>query len=111
MGRPKLPYNRQYHEQKGNARRRGIPFEFTYESWLAWWGDDIASRGKGFDKLVMARTGDTGSYHPDNVVKMLNQDNVSQGNQNKIISDEYRKKLSIASYKRWGTFKEEQLCS
>ena len=113
MGRPKLdkPYCNQYWAQKQNARRRGIDFEFTYDTWISWWGDDIALRGKGRDKLVMARKGDTGSYHPDNVVKMLNQDNVSQGNQNKIISDEYRKKLSIASYKRWGTFKEEQLCS
>ena len=109
MGRPMLPYNRQYHEQKGNARRRGIEFNFTYQEWLDWWGDDIEQRGKGFNKLVMARKNDQGAYHPDNVVKMLNQENVRDGNLNKVITDEYREKLSIASYKRWGTYKEEQV--
>ena len=111
MGRPKLdqPYVTQYWAQKQNARRRGIEFDFTYADWISWWGNDIVSRGRGTDKLVMARKGDTGSYCADNVVKMINQDNVSQGNQNKIFSDDYRKKLSIASYKRWGTYKEEQI--
>jgi hypothetical protein len=54
----------------------------------------------------MARLGDSGPYHPDNVVKMLNQDNVRDGNKNKLITDEYREKLSIASYNRWAREKE-----
>jgi len=106
MGRPKIPYSKEYHTQKQNARRRNIPFEFAYQEWVDWWGEDIVLRGKGKDKLVMARNNDCGAYSPDNVTKMLNQDNVRDGNKNKVITDEYRKKLSIASYKRWATIKE-----
>ncbi len=111
MGRPKKPYCAQYSAQKQNARSRGIPFEFTYDSWLAWWGDDIINRGKGIDKLVMARNNDTGSYHPNNVVKMLNQENVRQGNIGRIFSEDTCQKLSIASYKRWEKEKETEICS
>ena len=93
-------------QQKQNARRRGIPFEFTYKEWIDWWGEDIILRGKGKDKLVMARNNDSGAYHPNNVTKLLGQYNVSEGNKNKVITDEYRKKLSVASYKRWATIKE-----
>ena len=107
MGRPKIPYSREFSDQKQNARRRGIDFNFTYESWIDWWGDDIQQRGKGADKLVMARKDDIGAYHPDNVIKLTGQDNVRDGNKNKIITEDYRKKLSIASYKRWGTYKQE----
>lgn len=101
MGRPKKPYCQQYGQQKQNARRRGIPFEFTYDTWIEWWGDDIINRGKGKDKLVMARNNDCGAYHPDNVIKMLNQDNVRDGNIGKIVGHETRQKLAAISYKRW----------
>ena len=96
MGRPKLnqPYVEKYRQQKQNARRRGISFEFTYQEWLDWWGEDIVLRGKGKDKLVMARNNDCGAYSPDNVKKMLNQDNVSDGNKGKIVSVSTRDKLS-----------------
>ena len=108
MGRPTKPYCKHYSAQKQNARRRGIPFEFTYDTWIEWWGNDINLRGKGAEKLVMARNEDQGPYHPNNVYKDTNSNNVSLGNKNKIFSKEYREKLSIASYKRWGTYKEEQ---
>jgi hypothetical protein len=107
MGRPKIPYSSEFRAQKQNARRRGISFEFTYDTWIDWWGLDIEQRGKGAEKLVMARKEDQGSYHPDNVYKDTGSNNVSLGNKNKIITDDYREKLSIASFKRWGTYKEE----
>ena len=107
MGRPKIPYCKEFGAQKQNARRRNIPFEFTYQTWIDWWGDDIQQRGKGADKLVMARKNDQGAYHPDNVIKLFGKENVRDGNLNKVFTDEYRQKLSIASYKRWGTYKEE----
>ena len=89
MGRRKLdqPYVERYWQQKQNAKRRGINFEFTYAEWIEWWGADITSRGKGKDCLVMARIGDEGPYSPSNTIKMLNQDNVSEGNKGKTISD------------------------
>lgn len=104
MGRHKLadtPYRMKFDNQRQNAKRRGIPFNFTYETWREWWGDDIVNRDKGKDKLVMARKNDIGPYDPDNVVKMLNQDNVREGNIGKIVGEETRQKLAAISYKRW----------
>jgi hypothetical protein len=61
-----------YRVQKGNARDRGIKFEFTYAEWVAWWeeqlGPDWAKlRGCKKHQYVMARRGDKGPYHPTNV--------------------------------------------
>jgi hypothetical protein len=58
-----------YLAQKANAKKRGISWEFTLDSWIAFWGDDIDKRGRGHDKLCMQRFGDVGPYHPDNVKK------------------------------------------
>lgn len=58
-----------YANQKSNAKRRGIGWEFTFESWLDFWGEDIGRRGAGHDKLCMQRMHDQGPYHPDNVTK------------------------------------------
>lgn len=60
---------RKYNAQKSNAAKRGIEWQFTFESWIAFWGDDIAKRGTGHDKLCMQRFHDKGPYHPDNVKK------------------------------------------
>jgi len=57
----------QYNIQKQNARRRNIPFLFTYEQWLEVWGDKITQRGRGKGKYCMARNNDTGPYSIDNV--------------------------------------------
>ena len=61
---------------------RNIDWHFTYESWLEWWGDDIVNRGNKSGQLVMARKGDIGPYHPDNVVKITCNENHSQSHQN-----------------------------
>lgn len=81
-GRPKLPFDAQtrkyydaYNIQRLHAGYRGIEWQFTFESWLAWWGDDIVNRGQGTGKLVMARYNDLGPYHPDNVRKATHNQN------------------------------------
>lgn len=61
-----------YHQQKNNAKKRGVEFVFTYKEWCQWWeaqlGPDWAKlRGCKKDQYVMARYGDNGPYHPDNV--------------------------------------------
>ena len=81
-----------YQIQKGCAKRRGIDFEFTYEQWIAWWGDDIVNRGRGAGKLVMARFNDSGAYHPDNVRKATQEENAIEAHKGKPLSDEHRKK-------------------
>ena len=69
-----------YMQQRRHCRNRGIEFHFTYESWLAWWGEDIVNRGRSRGQLVMARTGDIGPYHPDNVRKATCSENIKESN-------------------------------
>lgn len=61
--------------QRGNAKRRGIEWKFTFEQWLEWWGDDIDRRGVGPDDLQMQRYHDKGPYSPENVRKGVPKDN------------------------------------
>jgi len=58
--------------RNGATRDRGIPFEFTFEEWVAWWvsnlGEDwFNKRGRRKHEYVMARKGDKGPYAPWNV--------------------------------------------
>jgi hypothetical protein len=71
-----------YNTQKAGAINRGIDWQFTYETWLEWWGEDIVNRGHKSGQLVMARHKDTGPYHPDNVRKATCNENSSEGNLN-----------------------------
>jgi hypothetical protein len=73
-------YQVQYDNARYHARHvRGIEWQFTYESWVAWWGDDIDRRGPNSGQLVMSRHGDTGPYHPDNVSKKTCNENCGEG--------------------------------
>jgi hypothetical protein len=72
-----------YHSQHNTAKCRGIEWQFTFETWLAWWGDDIVNRGKQKGQLVMARIGDVGPYHPDNVCKKTCGENIIEANNGK----------------------------
>ena len=56
-------------QHHGSSAKRNIDFQFTYDEWIAWWGDDFDKRGTAEDDLVMARFNDVGPYHPDNVYK------------------------------------------
>ena len=71
MGAPEnmAKYRQQYFAQKHNAQRRGIEWQFTFQEWLDFWGDDIDKRGRGHDQLCMQRFGDVGAYHASNVKK------------------------------------------
>lgn len=60
---------RAYTQQKNNAKARGIDWQFTFETWLSWWGADIGNRGVRAWNLQMQRIADAGPYHPDNVRK------------------------------------------
>ena len=69
-----------YASQRKAAENRGIDWQFTYEEWVNWWGDDFDKRGKSSESLVMARKGDVGPYHPDNVDKKTAAENLAEGN-------------------------------
>jgi len=72
--RPAVEY---YFEQLQHAKERGILWNFTLESWMAWWGDDYEMRGRGKGKLQMCRKGDTGPYSPENTIKLTHERNSS----------------------------------
>ena len=81
-GQPKQYYN-QYYNAYQCAKQRGIDWQFTYDTWINWWGNDIVNRGPYSGQLVMARTRDQGPYHPDNVRKATCNENLSEGNNNR----------------------------
>jgi hypothetical protein len=68
-----------YWTQKHHAKDRGIDWQFTYDTWLEWWGNDIAKRGQYKGQLVMARHNDTGPYHPSNCRKATVEENIIEG--------------------------------
>lgn len=64
-----------YTRQKNGAKARGIGWEFNFDSWLAWWGDDIVRRGTSPNSLQMQRFADTGPYAVCNVRKGTPKEN------------------------------------
>jgi len=78
-----IDYRQAYWSQKCSAGKRNIEWHFTYETWLAWWGDDIVNRGKGKGKMVMGRHGDVGPYNAKNCKKITMEENFSEGNKGK----------------------------
>lgn len=86
-----------FRTQKSQAKRRGIEWNFTFEQWIEWWGEDFDRRGRGPNDLVMARFGDTGPYSPENVRKATVAENHSEANLGRIPSEETRTKMSVAA--------------
>lgn len=77
------PRKMAYNGHKARARRIGSPMMFSLSEWCAWWerhlGPDwLKKRGKRLGQYVMARHGDTGPYHPDNVKCILHSDNTKE---------------------------------
>lgn len=80
----KISYNRTpkgaYIRQKANARRRGIPWGFTYESWWKIWEESgkWEERGRTSSSYVMSRIDDEGHYGPGNVEIKTMRDNTKE---------------------------------
>lgn len=56
-----------YKEQRQAARQRDIPWEFTYQTWLAVWIMSGKLNERGVSGYHMCRYNDTGPYSPANV--------------------------------------------
>jgi hypothetical protein len=58
-----------YNQHKQSAKRRGIAWEFTYETWWKVWEDSgkWEQRGCKAGQYCMRRKDDVGPYSPDNV--------------------------------------------
>jgi hypothetical protein len=74
-----------YRQHKGNAKRRGVPFDLTFEQWLDVWkssGHFDARGNKTRDGYVMARKDDRGGYTVGNVSIKSNAANTAERNRN-----------------------------
>jgi len=58
---------RKYTFHKSCAKRRGIPFNFTFEEWCYEWRYHFDDRGRNAWKYGMCRINDAGAYEPGNV--------------------------------------------
>lgn len=65
----KMAYSPQarYKQQKDMAKKRGIPWEFTFDSWWSVWESSGKWEFRGRDGFMMCRTRDEGPYSPNNV--------------------------------------------
>lgn len=65
----KNPDKTKYNNHRYNAKQRNIDWQFTFESWMAWWQatGHYHERGRRIGQYVMARFGDVGPYSPANV--------------------------------------------
>jgi hypothetical protein len=79
---PTLSPRKQWHNQKGAARTRGIAFRLTFDEWEQWWRDSghYHERGKRRDSYVMARIGDAGAYELGNLECITARRNCIDGN-------------------------------
>jgi hypothetical protein len=66
-----------YIRQMWNARRRGLEWHFTFESWCEMWQESghWADRGNHTGAYYMCRKGDVGPYSPQNVEIKTASDN------------------------------------
>ena len=73
-----IDWKERYRRQRLHAKRRGIPFNLTYEQWIMWWGLDLLKRGRGDGKLQMCRYNDEGPYELGNIFKGTCNENSSE---------------------------------
>ena len=64
-----------YRAQMNRARKRGIAWLFTRQSWNAFWMKQTVTRGSMLDQYCMARKLDQGPYAPWNVEPKTNAAN------------------------------------
>lgn len=86
-----------YDNQRRRAEWAGIGWEFTFESWLEWWGEDLFKRGVGRDQLSMQRIADSGPYSPSNVRKGTPKDNARTAGKMKRLHNTLAAKQSLES--------------
>ena len=71
-----------YSKHKQDAKKRGVPFFFTFDEWWAVWRDSGKWEQRGVRKgqYVMARFGDKGGYETSNVRICTSSENGSERN-------------------------------
>ena len=92
--------NVNYLNQSYEAVKRGIAWEFTYETWVAWWGNDYKYRGKGKGKLQMCRFNDTGPYSPTNCYKATHEQNLKDFYKQGVKREQWYNNMMKTAVKR-----------
>jgi len=69
-----LNYMTQYKAQIAAAKQRKLKWNLTFDEWYQWWGDDIDSRGRKPDSLVMALHDKSQGFCLDNIYKTTKSD-------------------------------------
>lgn len=67
-----------YSVQKRKAKQRKIEWEFTFYTWLDFWGPLFDQRGDEAGKLCMCRKHDIGPYSPENCYIAKFEDNTKE---------------------------------
>jgi hypothetical protein len=93
---------RKFRMHKESAARRGIPFQFDYEEWVAWWERHLGPewgqlRGNKLGQFAMCRKGDSGPYHPDNVMCLTVSENTRMAHVGRIQTTGHKLKNSLAN--------------
>ncbi len=76
LNRKDLPKTK-YTQQKAQAKRRGISWEFTFESWWKMWEESGKWEQRGYSKgkYCMCRKNDVGPYSTSNVIIASTEEN------------------------------------
>jgi hypothetical protein len=92
-----------YESARSTAKRRGIAWEFTQESWFSVWhrSGKLSQRGNGADDYVMARFGDVGPYAPSNFEIITRRQNSIDGNRNKPKTSAEASACSLGRGRGW----------
>jgi hypothetical protein len=87
-----------YWQQKNNARRRGIPWEFTFDSWWKLWQESghWEQRGNKPGRYCCGRHGDAGPYNEKNCSIILFEDNLKAA---RLIIRRYTRRSTVVTYK------------
>jgi hypothetical protein len=89
---------RHYWSHRGNAKKRNIPFLFTFEEWCYVWEQSGKwdQRGSGRGKYNMSRYGDKGPYTVDNVYINLHENNAREGHLGSTLKKETKDKIGAS---------------
>lgn len=98
-----------YHNHKGSAKERGIPFELSYAQWLEIWTQSghLAERGRQKGQYVMSRFNDEGPYSPGDVEVKTCNENCAEGKaghsplQGRRLSEQHRRNISKGQMGRY----------
>ncbi len=98
MFRKLRQHHKEYINNRWNAKRRSIPWFFTYVTWWRKWCESghYHERGRGRGKYQLTRPGDKGPYSYENTNIVTSEQNAREVWKNKKRASKIRANMSIA---------------